>query len=105
MNVMNTVLELPDFPYGANVEFAQVLDRSSVRMRVWERGSGETMACGTGACAVAAACMRMGFTEGCVTVKMHGGDLDIRSDADGRMYMTGPAREVFDGYIDLEGNA
>lgn len=105
MNVMNTVLGLPDFPYGANVEFVQVLDRSSVRMRVWERGSGETMACGTGACAVAAACMRMGFTEGCVTVKMHGGDLDIRSDADGRMYMTGPAREVFDGYIDLEGNA
>lgn len=105
MSVMKAVFQSPEFPCGANVEFAQILDRYSIRMRVWERGSGETMACGTGACAVAAACMHMGFTENSVTVKMNGGDLDIRCDTDGRVYMKGPAREVFDGYIYLGGTA
>lgn len=72
-------------------------------MRVWERGSGETFACGTGACAVAVACILNGLTDDQVTVKLLGGDLQIEWDrkAD-RVYMTGPAAVVFDGEIDLQ---
>ncbi len=86
------------FPNRVNTEFVHVLDRHTAEMRVWERGSGETLACGTGACAVAVACVLNGFTEEEVTVKLLGGDLQIRWDREtDRVYMTGPAEVVFDG--------
>ena len=92
----------PRFPDRVNTEFVRVLDRNTVEMRVWERGSGETLACGTGACAVAVASILNGFTEDTVTVKLLGGDLDIRWDRDENLvYMTGPATKVFDGEIEL----
>lgn len=86
------------FPNRINTEFVHVLDRHTAEMRVWERGSGETLACGTGACAVAVACVLNGFTEEEVTVKLLGGDLQIRWNREtDRVYMTGPAEVVFDG--------
>lgn len=86
------------FPKRINTEFAKVLDRRTVEMRVWERGSGETLACGTGACAVAVACVLNGLTEREVTVKLSGGDLLIRWDEEkDTVFMTGPAEVVFDG--------
>lgn len=86
------------FPNRINTEFVRVLDRRTVQMRVWERGSGETLACGTGACAVAVACVLNGLTEDEVTVKLLGGDLQIRWDREKDVvYMTGPAEVVFDG--------
>lgn len=90
------------FPKRVNTEFVRVLDRQTVEMRVWERGSGETMACGTGACAVAVASILNGLTDDEVTVKLLGGDLLIRWDREeNKVYMTGPAQVVFDGEIDL----
>ena len=90
------------FPGRINTEFAHVLDRKTVEMRVWERGSGETLACGTGACAVAVASILNGLTEDRVTVKLLGGDLLIEWDKEAdKVYMTGPAKVVFDGEIDL----
>ena len=90
------------FPNRVNTEFVKVLDRNTVEMRVWERGSGETMACGTGACAVAVACILNGFTEDKVTVKFLGGDLQIEWDKEAdKIYMTGPAEVSFDGEINL----
>ena len=90
------------FPNRINTEFARVTDRHTVEMRVWERGSGETLACGTGACAVAAASILNGMTEDQVTVKLIGGDLRIRWDKEsGHIFMTGPAAVVYDGEIDL----
>ena len=90
------------FPNRVNTEFVKVLDRNTVEMRVWERGSGETMACGTGACAVAVACTLNGFTEDKVTVKLLGGDLQIEWDKEAdKIYMTGPAEVSFDGEINL----
>ncbi len=92
----------PRFPNRTNTEFVKVLDRSHVRMRVWERGSGETLACGTGACAVAVACILHGYTDDTVTVHLLGGDLVIRWDRqEDLVYMTGPATEVFQGEIEL----
>lgn len=86
------------FPNRVNTEFAHVLDRRTVEMRVWERGSGETLACGTGACAVAVACVLNGLTEEEVTVRLLGGDLQIQWDREkDTIYMTGPAEVVFDG--------
>ena len=86
------------FPKRVNTEFVRVLDRHTAEMRVWERGSGETLACGTGACAVAAACALNGHTEDEVTVKLLGGDLHIKWDRENdTIYMTGPAEVVFDG--------
>lgn len=86
------------FPNRINTEFVEVLDRNTVKMRVWERGSGETLACGTGACAVAVACILNGLTEDEVTVKLLGGDLFIKWDREkDTVYMTGPAETVFDG--------
>ena len=86
------------FPNRINTEFARVLDRKTVEMRVWERGSGETLACGTGACAVAVSCILNGMTEDNVTVKLLGGDLQIEWDREkDTVYMTGPAEVVFDG--------
>lgn len=86
------------FPKRVNTEFVNVLDRHTAQMRVWERGSGETLACGTGACAVAVACALNGLTEDEVTVKLLGGDLRIKWDREkNTVYMTGPAEVVFDG--------
>ena len=86
------------FPNRVNTEFVKVLDQKTASMRVWERGSGETLACGTGACAVAVACILGGYTENKVTVKLLGGDLLIEWDRDqNKIYMTGPAEVVFDG--------
>ena len=92
----------PLFPDRVNTEFVRVLDRNTVQMRVWERGSGETLACGTGACAVAVASILNGLTEDHVTVKLLGGDLDIFWDRkENLVYMTGPAAVVFDGEIEV----
>lgn len=90
------------FPRRVNTEFVRVIDRNTVEMRVWERGSGETLACGTGACAVAVASILNGHTENKVTVKLLGGDLFIEWDRDAnKVYMTGPAEVSFDGEIQL----
>ena len=86
------------FPNRINTEFVNVIDRHTAQMRVWERGSGETLACGTGACAVAVACILNGLTENTVTVKLLGGDLKIEWDREkDTVYMTGPAAVSFDG--------
>lgn len=93
------------FPDRVNTEFAKVLDRKTVEMRVWERGSGETLACGTGACAVAVASMLNGYTDRAVTVKLLGGDLFIEwEETTNKVYMTGPARVVFDGELKCDEN-
>lgn len=86
------------FPNRVNTEFVKVIDRTHVKMRVWERGSGETLACGTGACAVAVACILNGLTEEDVTVSLLGGDLQIQWERkENIVYMTGPAEVVFEG--------
>lgn len=90
----------PMFPDRVNTEFAQVLDRHNVQMRVWERGSGETWACGTGACATAVACYRNGLTDRKVTIHLLGGDLEIEVTPD-TVLMTGPATTVFEGEVEL----
>lgn len=91
------------FPAGTNVEFVKVLGRDLIQMRVWERGSGETLACGTGACAAAAACMARGYTGDEVTVRLVGGELSIKYDRKkDTIYMTGPARTVFCGCVDIK---
>ncbi|MCM1159014.1 MAG: diaminopimelate epimerase [Bacteroidales bacterium] len=88
------------FPNRINAEFIQVLDRKTVNMRVWERGSGETLACGTGACASAVAGVLNGLTEEEITLHLLGGDLLVRWDREKNLvYMTGPAKVVFDGEI------
>lgn len=90
------------FPDRVNTEFVRVIDRKNVEMRVWERGAGETLACGTGACATAVACILNGYTEDTVTVHLLGGDLLIHWDREANLvYMTGPAAVVFDGEIKL----
>lgn len=90
------------FPDRVNTEFVQVLDRQTVNMRVWERGSGETWACGTGACACVMACILNGLTDDVVTVHLVGGDLLIEYDRDNdTVYMTGPAVTICDGEIYL----
>lgn len=91
----------PVFPDRVNAEFVNVIDRKTLRMRVWERGSGETLACGTGACASAAAAARTGRAERKVTLKLLGGDLEIEWAEDGHLFMTGGAVEVFEGEIDV----
>lgn len=91
------------FPKRMNTEFVKVIDRHTVQMRVWERGTGETLACGTGACATAVACILNGLTEEEVTVKLLGGELSIRWNREENLvYMTGPAETVFDGTIEME---
>ena len=89
------------FPNRINTEFVHVIDRNNVRMRVWERGAGETLACGTGACASAVACVLNELTDERVTVHLLGGDLEIFWDrgGDGHVYMTGGAVTVFEGEI------
>ena len=88
----------PSFPEGVNAEFAEVTDRRHVKMRVWERGSGETLACGTGACATCVAAVLNDLTERCVTLDLPGGELKVEwSEKDDAVTLTGPAREVFTG--------
>ncbi len=90
------------FPQRCNIEFAQVMPTGEIRTRVWERGSGITMACGTGACATAVAAAHTGRSIRKCRIAMDGGILDIEwKDADGHVYMTGPAAFVFDGEIEL----
>lgn len=90
------------FPKRTNTEFVKVLDSETIEMRVWERGTGETLACGTGACASVVACVLNGLTGEQVTVKLLGGNLQIRWDRNENLvYMTGPATTVFEGEIEL----
>ncbi|MBP3470583.1 MAG: diaminopimelate epimerase [Lachnospiraceae bacterium] len=92
----------PCFPNRTNTEFVKVVDRHTVDMRVWERGTGETLACGTGCCATAVACVLNQKTEDEITVRLLGGELKIRWDREENcIYMTGPARVVFEGTIEL----
>lgn len=88
------------FPKRVNTEFVEVTDRRNVFMRVWERGTGETLACGTGACAVAVACVLNNLTENRITVGLPGGELEVEWDRENNLvYMTGPAVTVFEGEI------
>ena len=89
----------PSFPEGTNVEFVTVRD-GVVEVRVWERGSGATMACGTGACASLVAATLSGLVDRQATVRFPGGDLEVEWAADDRVYLTGPATPVFDGQVD-----
>ncbi|MBE9528399.1 MAG: diaminopimelate epimerase, partial [Proteobacteria bacterium] len=89
------------FPQRVNVEFIEVVSKSRLRMRVWERGAGETLACGTGACASVVAANMLGVVGRKVRVDLKGGRLDIELSKEGRVYMTGPAAEVFTGTIDI----
>lgn len=92
----------PMFPDRVNTEFVQVLNRHEVNMRVWERGSGETLACGTGTCATVVACVLNGLTDDEVTVHLLGGDLFIKYDRENdTVWMTGPAVIAFEGIIEL----
>ncbi len=90
----------PLFPNRTNVEFIEVVSERELKMRVWERGAGETLACGTGACASAVAASLKGVTGRDITVHLKGGDLTIRWNKDDRVFMTGPAVEVFEGIIE-----
>ena len=88
------------FPKKANIEFAQVIDKENIKMRVWERGAGETLACGTGACATAVACNLLNLTGRKVNIELLGGTLNIEwNENDNHIYMTGPAVTVFDGEL------
>lgn len=91
----------PFFPNRVNTEFVKLLGPREVKMRVWERGAGETLACGTGACAVTVAGALTGRSERKLTVRLAGGDLQIEWREDGRVYMTGAAEEVFRGRINI----
>lgn len=88
------------FPNRTNVDFIQILDKNNIKMRVWERGAGETLACGTGACASVVASILNDLTNRKVTVELLGGKLDIEWNEDNHVYMTGPAVTVFEGIID-----
>lgn len=93
----------PVFPDRVNTEFVQVINEHTIKMRVWERGAGETLACGTGACASVVACFLNGMTEDTVLVHLRGGDLKIHYNHDeNRVMMTGPAVTVFQGEIQVE---
>lgn len=90
----------PIFPRRTNVEFIEVIDKSRIKMRVWERGSGETMACGTGACASVVAGVLNGLVSRKATVELLGGNLEIEwNENDEHVYLTGPAETVFEGEI------
>ena len=90
------------FPNRINTEFVKVLDRKNVQMRVWERGTGETLACGTGCCATVVACILNGLTDNTVTVKLLGGEIEITWNREADLvYMTGPAATVFEGDLNI----
>lgn len=90
------------FPERVNTEFVEIIDASTVFMRVWERGTGETLACGTGCCATAVACVLNGLTGNHVTVKLLGGELEIEWNREENIvYMTGPAVTVFEGEVQI----
>ena len=90
------------FPNKTNVEFIQIVDKNHVKMRVWERGAGETLACGTGACATAVACYLNGKTDRNVEVELLGGKLFIEwNEENNHIYMTGPAVTVFEGMLEI----
>jgi len=91
----------PAFPERTNVQLCEVLDRARVRAEIWERGAGYTLASGTSASAVAAACMRRGLVDDNVTVTMPGGDLALRREASGNLVQSGPARRVYHATVDL----
>ena len=91
----------PAFPERTNVQLCEVLDRARVRAEIWERGAGYTLASGTSASAVAAACMRRGLVDDNVTVRMPGGDLALRREASGNLVQSGPARRVYHATVDL----
>ena len=93
---------LENFPRKTNVHFVQVLSEDEVRMRVWERGTGETLACGTGACAVGVSCVLSGRTKSNVLIHLLGGDLQIEWNGSDSVYMTGPALETFSGILTRE---
>ena len=90
------------YPRKINSEFVEVIDRNTLKMRVWERGAGETLACGTGACAVLVASVLNDLSERKATVKLLGGDLLIEwNETDNHVYKTGPAMKVFDGEVEI----
>jgi diaminopimelate epimerase len=89
-----------DFPQGINVEFVQVVNSKRLKMRVWERGAGETLACGTGACAAVVAANLTGRIKRLATVELMGGELKIELGRDNHVYMTGPAVESFTGIVE-----
>ena len=92
----------PLFPKKTNVEFIEVINKDTLKMRVWERGTGETLACGTGACASLVSSVLNGYCNRCATLKLLGGDLIIEWDKNNNhIYMTGPATFVFDGEINI----
>ncbi|HEY3194769.1 MAG TPA: diaminopimelate epimerase [Candidatus Dormibacteraeota bacterium] len=91
----------PAFPERTNVQLFEVIDRTRVRIEIWERGAGYTLASGTSASAVAAACMRAGLVQDKVTVQMPGGDLHVRRDSSGNLVQSGPARRVYRAQVDL----
>jgi len=91
----------PAFPERTNVQLFEVADRGRIRVEIWERGAGYTLASGTSASAVAAACMRAGLVDDRVTVQMPGGDLDVRKEASGNLVQSGPARRVYRASVDL----
>ncbi len=97
----NRLKNSPMWPDRANIEFARIDSPEHITMRVWERGSGETMACGTGACATAIAAAVTGRAGRKVTVSLPGGDLGIEWSTDGHVYMTGGATTVFEGTIEI----
>ncbi|HAE75997.1 MAG TPA: diaminopimelate epimerase, partial [Alphaproteobacteria bacterium] len=88
------------FPERVNVNFAQIITKNKIRLRVWERGAGETLACGTGACATVAASFKKGLTDSNVQVLLDGGSLDVQFLNDGHLVMIGDVSRVFDGTID-----
>lgn len=90
------------FPEKTNVEFVEIIDKNNIKMRVWERGSGETLACGTGACASSVICNTQGYTDSEVTVHLLGGTLDIKWDKNNNhVYMKGTAQKAYDGIIEI----
>jgi len=91
----------PAFPERTNVQLCEVVDRARVRAEIWERGAGYTLASGTSASAVAAACMRRGLVDDRVTIEMPGGDLAVRREPNGNLFQTGPARRVYRAAIEL----
>ena len=97
------VAEHPQFPQGVNFEVARVIDRTQIETRVWERGAGLTLACGSGACAVIVAARLQGFVDDVVDITLPGGTLTLEWDGKGIVYLTGPAVSVFSGYWLLGG--